>query len=259
MSGDSLAVTLFFWSLMVAFVLAAIPVIQWRRNILIIVLFAFAVVFAAFGFWWESIAAAVPKFGELMHAVAASKLAWFSAFLAVIFFPLLDAAHRHGWLRNGRPRAIEEARRDHSPPASPIASVQIAEPEAKAVAKQERIPVGPSITPEYLVGLYRENTGIQATKLTERVIGKWMRVSGRVEEVLPTGPTSAQLTFQRRPDESMYLHERATIYMRLRESWIDRVAMLRRGDEVTVYGQLDQVDKLAIHLMSCEIEGTDSR
>ena len=239
---------------MVACVLAAIPMIEWRRGILIIVLFAFAAVFAAFGFWWESIAAAVPTFGELMHAVAASKVAWFVVFLAVIFFPLLDAAHRHGWLVKGRPEAIGKARREV--PSSSAFQV----PESEATAQiQERVPIGPSITLEYLVGLYREHIGIQATKLTERFIGKWMSVSGLVEEVLPTGKTSAMLTFQRRPDESIYLHERATIYMYFREPWIDSVAMLRPGNEVTVNGQLDQVNKLAIHLKNCEIEGPDSR
>jgi hypothetical protein len=47
------------------------------------------------------------------------------------------------------------------------------------------------VTPAYLASLYGEHTEIQADKLLEAFVGKWMRVSGSVEEVFATDENGA--------------------------------------------------------------------
>jgi hypothetical protein len=98
MSGDSLAVTLFFWGGMVAAVFAAISMLEKRRRVWIWVLFIFAALFAACGMFWPSISAAAPAFSVAMTDIANNRFCWFLVFAGIVFFPLLDAAYRHGWI-----------------------------------------------------------------------------------------------------------------------------------------------------------------
>ncbi len=39
------------------------------------------------------------------------------------------------------------------------------------------------VTPDYLMGLFDQHTSVQAQKLIEPYIGKWIRVSGRLHDV----------------------------------------------------------------------------
>lgn len=41
--------------------------------------------------------------------------------------------------------------------------------------------------------------------------------------------------------------------------WIDRVAILKRGDKLTVIGQINTIDTLSVHLENCELVDTDSK
>jgi hypothetical protein len=120
------------------------------------------------------------------------------------------------------------------------------------IQAEERNFVGASITPEYLVGLFKEHTGIQARKLIEPFIGKWMRVSGHLSEVLSSTPNLAQVTFSGRGISS----DLAVIYMyfRTKESFA-RLAILRRGDSLTIVGKICDVNPVQLDLDTCELEG----
>ena len=73
--------------------------------------------------------------------------------------------------------------------------------ERRSPAVDGRIVV--DVTPEYLTGLFKQHLNVQAKKLIEAYIGKWMKVSGPLGDVYFN-----QVTFgQRRP------FERATVYM----------------------------------------------
>jgi hypothetical protein len=109
--------------------------------------------------------------------------------------------------------------------------------------------VGASITPEYLVGFFKEHTSIQAMKLIEPFIGKWMRVSGDLREVILRTSDTAQVTFSGRG-----LGDLAEVYMyfRTKES-IERLAILRRGDRLTITGQISEMSDIHLTLDECEL------
>lgn len=106
------------------------------------------------------------------------------------------------------------------------------------------------VTPEYLVGLFKGGqTSIQAAKLAEAFIGKWIKISGPVGDVLGSTATLRQLTFA---DRSIYGSGQVFMMFRARE-WFDRLSTLRPRDKVTVVGQLARVNSIEIELDNCEI------
>jgi len=82
-------------------------------------------------------------------------------------------------------------------------------------------------------------------------IGKWMKVSGNLEEVISRTPQFAQVTFSGRGFKS----ELAIVYMYFRtEDSIDGLSILRRGDHMIVIGQITLVNAVQLDLDNCERE-----
>lgn len=128
-------------------------------------------------------------------------------------------------------------------------------PDVRTSKEEERIFVGASITPRYLLGFFEEHTGIQATQMTKPFVGKWMRLSGPLGEVLAPRPEyGAQLTFQKNdPKGETDWFRYVLIFMRFDPPWVDRLSILRRGDQLTVIGQIKTVEPLVLNLDHCEL------
>jgi len=130
----------------------------------------------------------------------------------------------------------------------------IAKPED--IAKQERVFVPPELTPERLFSFYQDNTSIQAAERVKPHIGQWIKVTGTLGNVRPWTGSSSQVTFE---PSSTPVFERTwldytTIYMYFRDAQkIDRFKILKRGDKITVIGQLQEVDAVDLHLDNCEL------
>lgn len=134
-------------------------------------------------------------------------------------------------------------------PSPNLVPVSVSHP---ATQVERRDFVGASITPEYLVCLFKEHTSIQAKKLIEPFTGKWMRVSGNLGEVISSIPALAQLTFSGRGISS----DLAGIYMYFQtEDSIERLRILRRGDSLTIVGKIRDVNAVYVDLETCELEG----
>jgi len=102
-------------------------------------------------------------------------------------------------------------------------------------------------TPDYLMALFDQHTSIQAQRLIEPYIGKWMRVSGKLGNV-SNNEYFAQVVFEHRP--SSY----PRIYMLFRQpNRSDRFSVLRRGTQLTVLGQIQEVAQLTLQLDNCEL------
>jgi hypothetical protein len=110
--------------------------------------------------------------------------------------------------------------------------------------------VGASVTPEYLTGLFKGHTSIQAQKLIEPFIGNWMAISGSLKEVMSSSPDYAQVTFWGRG----VFDNLSTVYtyFRSKES-IARLSILRPKDSITVVGQLKEISNIAVNLDNCEL------
>jgi hypothetical protein len=115
----------------------------------------------------------------------------------------------------------------------------------------KRIFVGPSITADYLLNLLEGHTQIQGKKLVEPYIGKWMKASGRLRDVHPNG--AILVTFIHEGQVAL-----SDIRMFFEERWLDRLSILRRGDELTVIGQITKVDGMGVRLENCELVDTGS-
>jgi len=108
-----------------------------------------------------------------------------------------------------------------------------------------RIFVSDSITPEYFRSLYAEHTAAQADKLVEVYIGKWMRVSGTVQQVyVDKGSHTpfAQIIFSGAEATNLIFSQ----------PWIDRVSGLRRSDKVDAVGKI-KFGITGLMLENCEL------
>jgi hypothetical protein len=109
------------------------------------------------------------------------------------------------------------------------------------------------ITPAELVGLFADHTSQQGAKLIEPYLGKWLRVTGPLGDVLSNRGFRSQVTFEKGSvfDEG---YEPVTVYMYFeRERWDDRLAVLRPGSSITVAGRIREVDRVHVHLEDCEL------
>jgi hypothetical protein len=107
------------------------------------------------------------------------------------------------------------------------------------------------VTPEYLTGLFKEHTSIQAAKLVEAFIGKWIRLEGSLRDVTAISEDKALVyftseTFEYGTNVVMYFNDKATIENRLR--------VLKKGDQIAVIGQIQYIISMEVGLENCELE-----
>jgi hypothetical protein len=112
---------------------------------------------------------------------------------------------------------------------------------------EERIFVGPDITPQFLTNLLREHTEVQAAKLLDIYIGKWMALSGAVSHVGKFEYGSSTVMF------SGQVLSSPTIVMLFGKAWTEALSVLRLGNNIKVIGRINSVDLLRIRLDDCEL------
>jgi hypothetical protein len=121
-------------------------------------------------------------------------------------------------------------------------------PPALAAQNSEgRIFVGPDITPQFLVSLLSGHTEVQAERLLDIYVGKWIKVSGDVSHVgkFEHGHSTVMFTSQRLEVPSIIMH--------FGGAWTERLSVLRLGNKINVIGRIDLVQELRIFLDDCEL------
>lgn len=124
-------------------------------------------------------------------------------------------------------------------------------PEVPVEKKRSMIFLGEEITPAFLVGLYEGHMSVQAEKLVEVYLNKWMRVSGTVIDVKKGWPTR----------DCMKVHMRwhgdnshtVAVFLDFGKEWTDRVLILKSEQRVTVLGKVHTISNY-IALKDCELE-----
>lgn len=204
------------------------------------------------------IAAALALLGISATVVAAQTQpdqVWWRTPLAFIAYGLLGLAvvsllgAVRGWTFPGRPSV--------GPPGPPPSSQAFEEisrervENIQAEAPEDRIYI--DVTPAYLVGLFNDLTDLQAMPLTKPYLGKWMRVSGQLGNVMSGRETISQVTFKKKSlDDPPVEHH--TLYMYFdRSEWDERLAVLPPGSPITVVGRLREFDRFDVHLERCEL------
>lgn len=153
-------------------------------------------------------------------------------------------------LRDDKISFLERGRTDASghileSPAETRSKPAPREPELSLnAAPDQRVHVPEGVDADYLTGLCRENTSVQAHKLVEPYLGKWIRVEGAVKDVMILG--TGRLAVLMQPDGS---EEIAGISVWLTfNNDSERVALLRRGDSVAAEGSIQKVDAYTLDL-----------
>jgi hypothetical protein len=102
------------------------------------------------------------------------------------------------------------------------------------------------VAPEYLLGFFADNLQLRGQTLAGPFLGKWMMVSGKVEDV-------AILCGQYGITFKGYTSPMKLLTMLFSDEWGNRLQLLKKGDEVTVLGQIVIIRKYVLTLGACEI------
>lgn len=127
------------------------------------------------------------------------------------------------------------------PSAAPALTDDLPTPTTAASPVPDRIFV--DVTPEFLSKLFNEHLNVQARKLIEVYIGKWIRVSGSLGDVY-----EAQVTFAYRTFETIVF-----MYPGKNKQFIDRCSVLSCGQHIDVIGKIKDVNAIEVHLEDCEL------
>lgn len=106
-------------------------------------------------------------------------------------------------------------------------------------------------TPEELWAFIRDDlTDLQNQQLIKPFIGKWMTVTGEVDSVGGSGAGLVYVILRRGKQH----HNRIWCWFRAKAS--EELAMLRKGDRVTVRGQIEKITRFTVELDPCELVRT---
>jgi hypothetical protein len=126
------------------------------------------------------------------------------------------------------------------PPQMPLGGVQQVLPGVQSVnpappiIRGERVIV--DVTVEYLARLCKGHTTFQAEQLIKPYLDKWLKVSGIIGDFGQRASSEMELSFQE-IGPSMWFDE----------EWHDRISVLKRGDRITVMGQIKAVRPLLVN------------
>lgn len=142
-------------------------------------------------------------------------------------------------------------------PATTIAdqTASRADPPSQPAGKDGRVYVEAHQTPEKLSDMCEGKTTHQARRATEPFIGKWMRVSGVVDDVAFITDELANVRF-RRQSQTLYkgftIPDTRDVKLRFRTQ-LERLEMLQGGEHMVVDGQIEEIHNFGITLANCEI------
>ena len=165
-SGDDLVIFLFFLSLAFALGLEAVKAETAARRISFTVLSGACLLAGVF---WLQIKKIWPPFTDVIISVATNPSAWF----VILMFILAVFAFHHPKTKNtvNQPKRINGSK----------------EQETREQQKEQSKPKEPrefvDTTPEYLLGLRKDLSSFQYSKLVEPYIGKWLSVTGTVDNI----------------------------------------------------------------------------
>lgn len=103
------------------------------------------------------------------------------------------------------------------------------------------------VRPEELNAFFKDHTSIQAEKLAEAYIGKWMVVTGPLGDVQPFG-SFVQVTFSYQE----WQRRLVMVYMYFSPA-NDQLGVLKRNEQIRVCGKIKEVSAAALHLDDCQL------
>lgn len=256
--SDVLAIQLWLGAAAIAVAAVGMTAAGWNHRYFVRSMFGITGALALCAIFWRKINLRLPAHAdESLLAIAANPISWFVIFIAAVVVIVLltkSKAVRQisapAILSSPNARAgltVSDTKKDFNNNVPDAVNAENQKSSSHQQKNGNRTYVGKSITPEYLISFFKEHTAIQAKKLSEVYIGKWMEISGVVREVTPIDSQTeiAMLTFKQPSDLT-------TLFFRTKK-WVDRVSGLRRGDSISAVGQIDKVVSSHIELEHCEL------
>ena len=109
--------------------------------------------------------------------------------------------------------------------------------------KPKRLLIPAEVTLEQISQPFQELTQIQAIRATERYIGKWMRYSGEITNIVK--------------GNAIFLRDRENqdgrVVAIFEDDWRERLELLPRGKRITVEGQISNIESAGVWLKKSEI------
>jgi hypothetical protein len=147
---------------------------------------------------------------------------------------------------------VQSVAQSSSQPSNPTTAQSANAPLAVNNDAFETLPDGRIVVkrnPEWFISLFDSHTAIEATELARPYVGKWMIVSEKVYNVSSPDANTLAVSLQSDSDHM------PNAYMEFsKQNWQDKLQLLRRGDSVTVLGQIESVDELGMRFKDCELK-----
>jgi hypothetical protein len=174
---------------------------------------------------------------------------WFSPLLIICGFVLLSWDIRHRQKSHGN---IGETTMSSSTALTSPGETTRQVPSAPATSGQGRIFVGDSITPKYLIGLYKQaKMELHAQRAVEPFIGKWTTVSGPLDDVRTGLLNNVMVTIL--SDSSIFPN--VYLYLFFDDGWLDRLSIVKHGEKISAIGEIKKVSQHFVVLENCELVG----
>jgi hypothetical protein len=104
-------------------------------------------------------------------------------------------------------------------------------------------------TVEQLTGEFQNATWLQGAERVKGDLGKWMRISGPLGNVVPMG-TGLTVTFA---DRTIFSYNVVRMHFEHKAS-LERLRLRNQNDPLTVVGRIESVDVQTVSLDRCELE-----
>jgi len=118
-------------------------------------------------------------------------------------------------------------------------------PSAEESPATPRVFLGSGITPRFLMDYVSGKTRVQIQAAVSPYIGKWMTVTGPVDEVSTPAYNSQHVI--------LYFGVLSQVSLVFGQKWFDNLGTIHRGTEIKVIGRLAEVSELIISLDDCEL------
>jgi hypothetical protein len=101
------------------------------------------------------------------------------------------------------------------------------------------------LTPKQLSANFENATTAQGERAVQPYLGKWMEVTGKVNNVTHNSDNSSHISFY---DGVNYF-----VFMFFKSEWYDHLAVLSKDQKISVRGKLLKVERRDVHLQECEL------
>lgn len=231
LTGDDLSIQLFIAGTAIAVMGIAVTQAGWTHKGFVWSLFVVALGLGFCALYWKQIREANPEVGAFASGIAGNSISWFTLLLlgfGAVF--VLDLLARIGWFRTTATRDLPET------PLRPS-------PTTSSKPHEEQIFV--RATPQDLMAFYEGRTTLQGNQASKNYIGKWMYVTGKVNN---TNIVSKTVLVSIR-----IMGEGKTIILLFDKEWEDGVSLLLAGQQIDAVGQIREMDHSSLTLEHCEL------